>query len=75
MEATGYAFGAADLCAAGVGAPHIRQRLWFVGERLDDTTGVLCKCRPDWERPVAAGQVFLADLKTFAERLDRPGRP
>jgi DNA (cytosine-5)-methyltransferase 1 len=31
MEATGYAFGAADLCAAGVGAPHIRQRIWFVG--------------------------------------------
>jgi DNA (cytosine-5)-methyltransferase 1 len=34
MEASGYAVGAADLCAAGVGAPHIRQRLWFVGERL-----------------------------------------
>lgn len=31
MEATGYAIGAADLCAAGIGAPHIRQRLWFVG--------------------------------------------
>jgi len=31
MEATGYAFGAADLCAAGIGAPHIRQRLYFVG--------------------------------------------
>jgi DNA (cytosine-5)-methyltransferase 1 len=39
MEATGYAFAAADLCAAGVGAPHIRQRLWFVGQRLDDTAG------------------------------------
>jgi DNA (cytosine-5)-methyltransferase 1 len=39
MEASGYAIGAADLCAAGVGAPHIRQRLWFVGERLDDTAG------------------------------------
>jgi DNA (cytosine-5)-methyltransferase 1 len=39
MEASGYALGAADLCAAGVGAPHIRQRLWFVGERLDDTAG------------------------------------
>ena len=39
MEASGYASGAADLCAAGVGAPHIRQRLWFVGERLDDTAG------------------------------------
>ena len=31
MEALGYAVGAADLCAAGVGAPHIRQRLYFVG--------------------------------------------
>ena len=39
MEASGYAIGAADLCAAGIGAPHIRQRLWFVGERLDDTAG------------------------------------
>jgi DNA (cytosine-5)-methyltransferase 1 len=39
MEASGYAIGAADMCAAGIGAPHIRQRLWFVGERLDDTAG------------------------------------
>ena len=31
LEGAGYAFRAADLCAAGVGAPHIRQRLWFVG--------------------------------------------
>lgn len=31
LEAARYAVGAADLCAAGVGAPHIRQRLWFVG--------------------------------------------
>jgi len=30
MEAMGYSFGAADLCAAGVGAPHIRQRLFWV---------------------------------------------
>lgn len=30
LENTGYAVGAADLCAAGVGAPHIRQRLYFV---------------------------------------------
>ena len=39
LEGAGYAFGAADLCAAGVGAPHIRQRLYFVaitdGERLE----------------------------------------
>ncbi len=31
LEALGYAVGAADLCAAGVGAPQIRQRLWWVG--------------------------------------------
>ena len=30
LENEGYALGAADLCAAGVGAPHIRQRLFFV---------------------------------------------
>lgn len=30
LETLGYAVGAADLCAAGVGAPHIRQRLYWV---------------------------------------------
>jgi DNA (cytosine-5)-methyltransferase 1 len=30
LEAAGYATGAIDLCAASVGAPHIRQRLWWV---------------------------------------------
>ena len=34
MEAAGYAIGAVDLCAAGVGAPHIRQRLYFMAESL-----------------------------------------
>lgn len=38
LEATGYAGGAVDLCAAGVGAPHIRQRLWWVGTRLADAS-------------------------------------
>ena len=32
LEELGYAVGAADLCAAGVGAPHIRQRLYFVAD-------------------------------------------
>jgi site-specific DNA-cytosine methylase len=41
MEGEGYAVGAADLCAAGIGAPHIRQRLWFYArdERVDHTAG------------------------------------
>ena len=44
LEALGYRVGAADLCAAGVGAPHIRQRLYWVADlpernadRLADT--------------------------------------
>lgn len=36
LEGEGYAVGAADLCAAGVGAPHIRQRLYWVADS-DDT--------------------------------------
>jgi DNA (cytosine-5)-methyltransferase 1 len=32
LEASGYAVGAADLCAASVGAPHIRQRLYWVAD-------------------------------------------
>jgi DNA (cytosine-5)-methyltransferase 1 len=32
LETLGYAFGAADLCAAGVGAPHPRQRLYWVAD-------------------------------------------
>ena len=32
MEGEEYAIGAFDLCAAGVGAPHIRQRLYWVAD-------------------------------------------
>ena len=31
LETVGYAVGAADLCAASVGSPQIRQRLWWMG--------------------------------------------
>lgn len=40
LEGSDYAAGAADLCAAGLGAPHIRQRLYWVanarGSRIRD---------------------------------------
>ena len=35
LEGASYAVGAADLCAAGVGAPHIRQRLYWVADADD----------------------------------------
>ncbi len=72
MEATGYAFGAADLCAAGVGAPHIRQRLFFGATRLADagcdsarsqlgdraeTQGVSqAECKPEQRADVSDGR-------------------
>ena len=39
MEGAGYAFRALDLCAAGFGAPHIRQRLFFHAARPADGLG------------------------------------
>lgn len=42
LEGVGYAVAGADLCAAGVGAPHIRQRLWWVA---DSNGGNPCKKR------------------------------
>ena len=35
LEELAYACGAADLPAAGAGAPHIRQRLWWVADTYD----------------------------------------
>ena len=32
LEILGYGVGASDLCAAGIGAPHIRQRIWWVAD-------------------------------------------
>jgi DNA (cytosine-5)-methyltransferase 1 len=36
LENEGYTAAAIDLCAAGVGAPHIRQRLYWVGHADDE---------------------------------------
>ena len=35
LEAVGYGVGAADLCAAGVSAPHVRQRLYWVADSAE----------------------------------------
>ncbi len=68
LEGAGYAVGAAVMCAAGVGAPHIRQRLWFVAERLGDTF-----------RPRLEGYARNADETSQRTVADRPvataGRP
>jgi DNA (cytosine-5)-methyltransferase 1 len=57
LEGADYAVGAADLCAAGVGAPHIRQRLYFVGHASSAGTGR------------HAGSVFAAQAQRSGERI------
>jgi DNA (cytosine-5)-methyltransferase 1 len=42
LEELGYAVGAADLCAAGVGAPHVRQRLYWGAVGMADTRSTRC---------------------------------
>ena len=39
MEGAGYAVGAVDTCAAGFGAPHIRQRLYWVAQSVRERSG------------------------------------
>lgn len=52
LEALGYEVGAADLCAAGVGAPHLRQRLyWMADTNLPDQH----RWTPGWEQPIHNG--------------------
>lgn len=53
LEDLGYAVGAADLCAAGVGAPHIRQRSYWVADSLRDGLQGRLREGPDSEREVA----------------------
>ena len=62
MEAEGYACASAVLPACGVGAPHIRQRLWFVA----DADAARCGTG----RPGEAGDDGAARLKPSGLRAD-----
>lgn len=62
LEIMGYGFGAADLCAAGVGSPNIRQRLWWmglaVGQRLQRLTGPIDGgSEPGWDHQEQSGSI------------------
>jgi DNA (cytosine-5)-methyltransferase 1 len=64
MEAAGYAVGAVDICAAGFGAPHIRQRLAIVANADGRHTGAEWQQRSMEQRLFAQGSglgVGLAD--------------
>jgi DNA (cytosine-5)-methyltransferase 1 len=62
LEAAGYACGAAVLPACSVGAPHIRQRVWFVGNaikpRLEGQRGHVANgCQLGWHNTQPAGSI------------------
>jgi DNA (cytosine-5)-methyltransferase 1 len=74
LETAGYAFGAADLCAAGVGSPQIRQRFYWMADAN----------RPDENGWASGGQQSLhhADDRTVegmgsanGQQWDGRGRP
>jgi DNA (cytosine-5)-methyltransferase 1 len=77
LETLGYGVGAADLCAAGVNAPHIRQRLYWVA----DSGGRRCEQRDEGERTVQqpdtdgndGGMDYAAGARHESERGGEPG--
>ena len=78
LEGAGYAVGATDLCAAGVGAPHIRQRLWFVANSV--RVGRSGRCDGDTAR--GCGQIQIEgrsssiwDNPEWIDCLDGKKRP
>lgn len=60
LEAAHYACGASDIPAAGVGAPHIRQRTFFGAVRLDHPSSV---GRDGWRAVEAGGWPSLAAVE------------
>lgn len=61
LEGAGYAVRAADTCAAGVGAPHIRQRLYWLadtaGERRQGLDALLRAQPGDLPQAAGSGEV------------------
>jgi DNA (cytosine-5)-methyltransferase 1 len=57
LESAGYAVGSANLCACGVGAPHLRQRLYWVAvsgeQRIEELRLQLPKRKSAGEMPEA----------------------
>jgi len=56
LEALGYAVGAVPFPSAGVGAPHIRDRLYWVADASDDGLQGRLPGRTDTQRRVVNGQ-------------------
>ncbi len=73
LEGSGYASGAVDTCAAGFGAPHIRQRLYWVAHaEMRGQSGGLRECRQaEWaEREIRGHRSSCSLDDAFGTRLE-----
>lgn len=77
LEGSGYASGAVDTCAAGFGAPHIRQRLYWVGKRLEHAEGVgrlERRAKPSgWRADIGRGFGIVGDARFAGPEGQRGG--
>ena len=75
LEGTGYAVGACDLCAAGVGAPHIRQRLYFVAHTgHDDGAARSTRCVLESEASIQSRSARVGSVSGVADTANDHGR-
>ena len=76
LEGLGYACGGADLCAAGVGAPHRRQRLFWVADSdgRDEGHGRLQRGGEHGQRAPDGGVVRLGHAESLRERSGAEGQ-
>ena len=70
LEGSGYAFGSAGLPAASVGAPHIRQRLYFVGHKLENALSVGRSGRSDGDTGRDGGTLQAEGRSSLSELAD-----
>lgn len=78
MEGSGYACGAVDTCAAGFGAPHIRQRLYWGACRLVDADSERRRLGQSWGKdagyaPFAGETNWVADSAGVGRNGRRSG--
>ena len=75
LERENYAFGAVVLPACSVGAPHIRQRLWFMayrsGEGLEGRETIQCADKQPVSAHSLAGMLGNADINRSGKRVGR----
>jgi DNA (cytosine-5)-methyltransferase 1 len=70
LEQEGYAVGAAVLPACSVGAPHKRERLWFVADNQSAESECTWRARQRWTRPSDGGGIYELEHADSQRRED-----